>query len=155
MGSTLRMIFSMEGFNRLTAFSVGAAGGYAFTNPDIDNVYDLFPVAKPPPFAFLNVYKVKEEEKHDFEEKWKEIARFNQRQDGYLFTKFLRADQKSDSYGERTYDYIDIMQWSTGDAFRRATLRSGYQALLDDLPGEKLKDPMMFSVVVDDTPAKA
>ncbi|CAE8635487.1 unnamed protein product [Polarella glacialis] len=91
---TLRMIFSIEGFNRLTAFATGAAGGYAFTNPDVDNVYDIFPLQKPPPYAFLNVYKVKEENARDFEIKWKEVAKFNQRQEGYLFTKFMKADKR-------------------------------------------------------------
>eukprot|EP00439_Symbiodinium_sp_Y106_P030104 s5005_g3.t1 len=34
---TLQLIFSIRGFNRLTAFATGAAGGFAFTNPDVDN----------------------------------------------------------------------------------------------------------------------
>eukprot|EP00931_Biecheleriopsis_adriatica_P111744 TRINITY_DN86201_c0_g1_i1.p1 TRINITY_DN86201_c0_g1~~TRINITY_DN86201_c0_g1_i1.p1 ORF type:complete len:158 (-),score=44.44 TRINITY_DN86201_c0_g1_i1:115-588(-) len=150
---TLRMIFSIQGFNRLTAFATGAAGGYAFTNPDVDNVYDLFPLHKPPPFAFLNVYKVKEEDSRKFEEEWKELAKFNQRQEGYLFTKFMKADPRDAEYGKRVYDYIDITQWTTGDAQRRASLRTGYQELEEALPGERLSAPMMFSVVVDDSQA--
>ena len=148
---TLRMIFSMQGVNRFVGFSAGAAAGYAFTNPDVDNVYDIFPLHKPPPYAFLNLYKVKEEDKHQFEQSWKEVAKFNQRQEGYLFTRFMKADPRAEGYENRTYDYIDIVQWTTGDAQRRATLRSAYTELEKQLPGERLEQPMMFSSVVDDT----
>ncbi|CAK9015915.1 unnamed protein product [Durusdinium trenchii] len=148
---TMRMIFSMQGFNRLTSIAIGGAAGYAFTNPDVDNVYDLFPLQKPPPYAFLNLYKVKEEEKHEFEQSWKEVAKFNQRQEGYLFTRFMKADPRAEGYENRTYDYIDIVQWTTGDAQRRASLRTAYVELEKKMPGERMAAPMMFSQVVDDT----
>ncbi|CAE7195342.1 unnamed protein product [Symbiodinium microadriaticum] len=115
------------------------------------SVYDIFPLSKPPPFAFLNLYKVKEEDKHQFEQDWKEVAKFNQRQEGYLFTKFLKADPRAEGYENRVYDYIDIVQWTTGDAQRRASLRTVYQELEAKLHAERLPFPMMFSSVVDDT----
>ncbi|CAE7775369.1 unnamed protein product, partial [Symbiodinium pilosum] len=49
------------------------------------------------------------------------------------------------------YDYVDIVQWTTGDAQRRASLRPTYQELEAKLQGERLPFPMMFSSVVDDT----
>ncbi|CAK0880454.1 unnamed protein product, partial [Prorocentrum cordatum] len=99
---------------------------------------------------------------HEFEQSWKEVARFHQRQEGYLFTKFLRADAKVKDMGTPQFDYVDIVQWSTGDAQRRATLRTGYRQLIEDLqahqkaPGtpEASCSPLMYSVVVDDTPSK-
>mmetsp|Transcript_55395 Transcript_55395/g.161714 ORF Transcript_55395/g.161714 Transcript_55395/m.161714 type:complete len:154 (-) Transcript_55395:293-754(-) len=151
----LRTVFSLSGFNRAVALATGAAGGYAFTNPDVDTVYDIFPLHKPPPYAFLNVYKVKKEDSFDFEQTWKELARFNQVQEGYLFTKLMKADNRSASLGGAPqFDYIDIQQWTTGDAQRRATLRPSFQKLKDDLQGWSSRDPMMYSVVVDDTPSR-
>ncbi|CAE7568065.1 unnamed protein product [Symbiodinium natans] len=49
------------------------------------------------------------------------------------------------------YDYIDIVQWTTGDAQRRASMRPIYQELEKKMQGERLPYPMMFSSVVDDT----
>merc|ERR1719446_322479 len=142
-------VFSLSGFNRAIALATGAAGGYAFTNPDVDNVYDVFPLQKPPPYAFINAYKVSKEDSHEFEQAWKELARFNQRQEGYLFTKLHKLDAKDDTFGEATYRYIDMSQWTTGDAHRRTTLRPGYKDLAAKLPGSQ-KMPMMYSTVVDD-----
>merc|ERR1719356_1543772 len=116
----LRNVFSLGGFNRAVCLATGGAAGYAFTNPDVDNVYDIFPLQKPPPYAFINVYKVEESKYKEFEESWKELARFNQRQEGYLFTKLHRAENKGEGLiGEKQYDYIDMVQWTTADAFRR------------------------------------
>eukprot|EP00930_Biecheleria_cincta_P020687 TRINITY_DN1549_c2_g1_i1.p1 TRINITY_DN1549_c2_g1~~TRINITY_DN1549_c2_g1_i1.p1 ORF type:complete len:156 (+),score=21.74 TRINITY_DN1549_c2_g1_i1:138-605(+) len=147
---TLRMMFSIQGFNRAVAVATGGAAGYAFTNPDSDNVYDLFPLHKPPPYAFLNVYKVKEEDSRQFETTWKELAKFCQRQEGYLYTKFMKADSRDSNHANRVYDYVHIQQWTHGDAQRRASLRTGYTELERELPGERLSAPMMYSVVVDD-----
>mmetsp|Transcript_87779 Transcript_87779/g.196192 ORF Transcript_87779/g.196192 Transcript_87779/m.196192 type:complete len:153 (-) Transcript_87779:115-573(-) len=150
----LRSVFSLSGFNRAVALATGFAGGYAFTNPDVDTVYDIFPLHKPPPYAFLNVYKVKKDDFFDFEQSWKEVARFNQRQEGYLFTKLMKVDTRKAQLGEPQYQYIDITQWTTGDAQRRATLRPSFHKLKEDLQGWTGRDPMMYSVVVDDTPSK-
>merc|ERR1712232_708830 len=78
LAGMFRNIFSLGGFNRAICLATGGAGGYAFTNPDVDNVYDLFPLQKPPPYAFINVYTVNKDERHEFEESWKELARLNQ-----------------------------------------------------------------------------
>mmetsp|Transcript_6979 Transcript_6979/g.14112 ORF Transcript_6979/g.14112 Transcript_6979/m.14112 type:complete len:153 (-) Transcript_6979:41-499(-) len=149
----LRAVFSLSGFNRAVCLATGGAGGYAFTNPDVDNVYDIFPLHKPPPYAFINVYKVKKEDARDFEQAWKDVARFQQRQEGYLFTKMLKADARDSTLGPAQYEYIDIVQWTTGDAQRRAALRPGYQQLYDEIKSKTVGEPMMYSSVVDDTPS--
>mmetsp|Transcript_90841 Transcript_90841/g.257317 ORF Transcript_90841/g.257317 Transcript_90841/m.257317 type:complete len:155 (+) Transcript_90841:88-552(+) len=151
-----RAVLSLGGFNRAICVATGAAGGYAFTNPDIDNVYDIFPLHKPPPYAFINVYKVKEGEAQEFEQSWKDMTRFYQRQEGYLFSKMFRADRNDTTIGDEKaeFDYIDVVQWTTGDAQRRATLRPGHPALVQKLACESVRPPMMYSVVVDDTPAQ-
>uniref|UniRef100_A0A7S3LYJ8 Uncharacterized protein n=1 Tax=Spumella elongata TaxID=89044 RepID=A0A7S3LYJ8_9STRA len=148
-------VLSLSGFNRAVCLATGGAGGYAFTNPDVDNVYDIFPLHKPPPFAFINVYRVPKDECTDFENNWKELVRFSQRQEGYLFTKMLKADSRPSCLdGKPQFDYIDIQQWTTGDAQRRVALRPGFQELYKEIASKSVKDPMMYSVVVDDTPSQ-
>mmetsp|Transcript_108431 Transcript_108431/g.188198 ORF Transcript_108431/g.188198 Transcript_108431/m.188198 type:complete len:157 (-) Transcript_108431:77-547(-) len=145
-------ILSLSGFNRAIALATGAAGGYAFTNPDADNVYDIFPLQKPPPFAFINVYKVNKEDAWKFEDAWRDLARFKQSQEGYLYTKLHKIDADDTTLKDETpkYQYIDMTQWTTGDAHRRALLRTGYKDLIDALPGDNKQDPLMYAVVVDD-----
>eukprot|EP00928_Gymnodinium_smaydae_P049992 TRINITY_DN335_c0_g1_i1.p2 TRINITY_DN335_c0_g1~~TRINITY_DN335_c0_g1_i1.p2 ORF type:complete len:156 (-),score=41.11 TRINITY_DN335_c0_g1_i1:122-589(-) len=150
MSGMFRAIFSLGGFNRGISLAVGGAAGFAFTNPDEDTVYDLFPLQKPPPYAFISTYKVKPGEGHEFEESWKALARSNQSQEGYLFTKLHRA---MDTLGTPQFDYIDVVQWSTGDAYRRASQRPGHQDLVRKLHAEEVQKPLMYSVVVDDTQA--
>eukprot|EP00929_Paragymnodinium_shiwhaense_P114069 TRINITY_DN82392_c0_g1_i1.p1 TRINITY_DN82392_c0_g1~~TRINITY_DN82392_c0_g1_i1.p1 ORF type:complete len:194 (+),score=45.46 TRINITY_DN82392_c0_g1_i1:80-583(+) len=141
-------ILSLTGLNRFICLATGGACGYAFTNPDVDNVYDLFPVQKPPPFAFINVYKIKAGENTEFEESWKNVARMNQKQQGYLFTKLMRANDKT---GVPSFDYIDMSQWASGDSFRRASLRPGHQSTVGSLQCTSENKPMMYTRVVDDT----
>mmetsp|Transcript_64520 Transcript_64520/g.120050 ORF Transcript_64520/g.120050 Transcript_64520/m.120050 type:complete len:158 (-) Transcript_64520:81-554(-) len=153
----LRQIFSMSGFNCSVAFATGGAWGYAFANPDERNVYDIFPVRKPPPYAFINVFKVPEEKSYDFESAWRELARWRQGQDGYLFTQLHKAKavsskQPVDDTLQAEYQYIDVSQWTTGDAHRRALLRTMYQSLVDKMPFESCSQPLMYSMVVDDQP---
>ena len=134
--------------------------GYAFTNPDVDNVYDFFPLHKPPPYAFINTYSVDKDQAHDFEEKWKEMTRFKQRQEGYLFTKLHKLvkpveDKAATKAGMEAkgihYDYVDVTQWTTADAHRRMTLRTEYERLVGELPGGgSRKVPLMYSIVVND-----
>mmetsp|Transcript_24333 Transcript_24333/g.54183 ORF Transcript_24333/g.54183 Transcript_24333/m.54183 type:complete len:150 (-) Transcript_24333:153-602(-) len=141
--------FSVRTFNRAVALATGAAGGYAFTNPDQDNVYDIFPLQKPPPYAYINTYKVKKGEENEFRNSWRTVARFQQSQQGYLYTKLYQATPQ---LGEAEYDFIDVTQWTTGDAYRRLTLRPGYRELWEGLKAEVVGNPMLFRVVVDDHP---
>mmetsp|Transcript_22089 Transcript_22089/g.50504 ORF Transcript_22089/g.50504 Transcript_22089/m.50504 type:complete len:158 (+) Transcript_22089:69-542(+) len=150
-------IFTLAGFNRVMLFSTGAAWGYAFTNPDETNVYDVFPVKKPPPYAFINVFKVSPEKNYEFEQSWRDLARYRQQQEGYLFTqlhkaKALTSKAPVEDSMQPEYQYIDVTQWTTGDAHRRALLRTTYQPLVDKMPFESCSSPLMYSMVVDDQP---
>lgn len=150
--SMLRTLFSQGGFNRSLCGLVGASVGYAFTNPDADTAYDIFPVQKPPPFAFVSAFNVEKHDLHTFEKKWKDVARFMQAQDGYLFTKLHKADAEvSEGLDAPLYQYIDEFQFTTADAHRRAILKPEYQELVSVLPG-RTSPSLMYSVVVDDTP---
>eukprot|EP00746_Dinoflagellata_sp_MGD_P090070 gnl/MRDRNA2_/MRDRNA2_35538_c0_seq1.p1 gnl/MRDRNA2_/MRDRNA2_35538_c0~~gnl/MRDRNA2_/MRDRNA2_35538_c0_seq1.p1 ORF type:complete len:198 (-),score=35.73 gnl/MRDRNA2_/MRDRNA2_35538_c0_seq1:18-611(-) len=147
----VREIFSVSGFNRAIVFATGGAFGYAFCNPDSDTVYDVFPRHKRPPYAYVNGFKIKEGENHTFEQQWKELARFHQQQEGYLFTKLHKTTGEDSLLGKPKFDFIEVTQWTTGDAYQRARRRPGYQELIDSLPLENKYDPLMYSVVVDDT----
>ncbi len=122
---------------------------FAFANPDEGNVYDIFPTQKSK-HAFINSFSVKEENKWDFESKWKDLARYYQQQEGYLFNKLIRSkdvDEKNE------FKYYGIMQWTTGESFIKSTGKGMYKQLVDELPIEKgsQKHPMMYKIVVDDT----
>lgn len=130
---------------RIAFFTGGATVCYAFANPDEGNVYDIFPSQKSS-FAFINNYRIRESEKWTFEQKWKDLARFYQGQEGYLFNKLIRS-KTPDSKGE--FNYYGIMQWTTGDSFIKSTGKGTHKTLADELP--KLSKPLMYKIVVDDT----
>ena len=127
---------------------------YSFCNPDPDNIYDVFPVQKTK-YAFISGYVVPSERRISFEEKWKNLARFYQKQDGYLYNKLIRS-HAIDASG--SYLYFDFNQWTTGDAYKIACSRSSRDELLDEIHKECLMDdsksyrhPLMYKTVVDDT----
>jgi heme-degrading monooxygenase HmoA len=128
---------------RVAFFVSGGTVCYAFANPDEGNVYDIFPSQKSK-YAFINRFSVKEEEKWTFEQKWKNLARFYQNQEGYLFNKLVRSKDLADGQ----FHYYSIMQWTTGESFIKSTGKSAHKDLTADLPESK---SMMYKLVVDDT----
>lgn len=131
---------------RFAFFTGGATVCYAFANPDDGNVYDIFPTARSK-HAFINTFKVKETEKWSFESKWKNLARYYQQQEGYLYNKLIRSKDTVDGM----YQYYAIMQWTTGEAFVKSTGKPSYQQLVGELPTVDRSKPLMYKVVVDDT----
>ncbi len=132
---------------RIAFFTGGATVCYAFANPDEGNVYDIFPTQKSK-HAFINTFRVKESEIWNFENKWKNLARYYQQQEGYLFNKLLRSKDIDDN---GAYKYYGIMQWTTGDSFIKSTGKAQYRQLVDELPVEDSRHPLMYKIVVDDT----
>ena len=130
---------------RVAFFTGGATVCYAFANPDEGNVYDIFPTGKSK-FAFVNKHIVPRADKWEFEQKWKDLARFYQGQEGYLFNKLMRQSEVADD----EFVYYSLMQWTTGDSFIRSTGKSMYKQLVDEIPG-KTGAPLMYKIVVDDT----
>ena len=129
---------------RVAFFVGGGTVCYAFANPDEGNVYDIFPSQRSK-FAFITDYTVKEADRWSFEQKWKDLARFYQGQEGYLFNKLVRSKDASDS-GE--FQYYSLMQWTTGESLVKCAGKGTHKALADELPPSK---PMMYKIVVDDT----
>ena len=129
---------------RIAFFTGGATVCYAFANPDEGNVYDVFPSQKSN-HAFINQYRVNAADKWKFEQRWKDLARYYQQQEGYLFNKLLRS-KETDEEGQ--FKYYSVMQWTTGDSFIKSTGKATHKTLVDELPKAK---PMMYKIVVDDT----
>eukprot|EP00386_Alphamonas_edax_P000111 GDKI01000290.1.p1 GENE.GDKI01000290.1~~GDKI01000290.1.p1 ORF type:complete len:222 (-),score=9.71 GDKI01000290.1:171-836(-) len=121
------------------------AGAYAFANPDQDTVYEMFPVFRQRNYAFLTPYKVKDEDKQEFEDRWKDLARFFQQQEGYLFTKLLRSKEPN-----AQYPYIAVTTWVTADSHKRATDKPVFKRLVDNLPTEAYRS-VLYKIVVDDS----
>ena len=128
---------------------LGCIVSYSFTNPDSDNVYDVFPVRKSRN-CFISAYLVPLEERASFEACWKQLARFYQKQDGYLFNKLVRS---SGIGNDGRYMFFDFNQWSSGDSFKIANSRVAQTELLGnlDLSSRNYTRPLMFKMVVDDT----
>ena len=127
---------------------------YSFANPDENNIYDIFPVVKSK-YAFICSYAVKPDERVSFERKWKDVARFYQQQDGYLYNKLLRSETRDP---DGNFVYIDVNQWATGDAYKTAASKTLRQTLFSRLYDSADKasifthnTPMMYKTVVDDT----
>ena len=151
MSSTLNPPFIrfLRGF---VPFGFMASINYSFANPDQDNVYDVFPVQRSK-YAFVSGYSVKHEDRMQFEKRWKDLARFYQGQEGYLFNKLIRQEEPDD---QEKVLYLDFNQWTTGDAYKIAASRATRVVLWDKLQEvceaeETYKQPMMYKTVVDDT----
>jgi hypothetical protein len=132
---------------RLSFFTAGATVCYAFANPDEGNVYDIFPSQRSK-FAFITEYRVKASDRWVFENKWKDLARFYQQQEGYLFNKLIR--QKEDVDKKEDLRYYSIMQWTTGESLVKAMGRGNHKSLIDEIPALNSR-PFMYKIVVDDT----
>jgi heme-degrading monooxygenase HmoA len=132
---------------RISFFVAGATVCYAFANPDEGNVYDIFPTQKSR-FAFITEYRIPAQNKWNFESKWKDLARYYQQQEGYLFNKLVRSKQRSVEMGE--FRYFSIMQWSTGESFLKSMGKATHKTLADELP-QATHQPLMYKLVVDDT----
>ena len=133
---------------------LGVTIGYSFANPDEDNIYDVFPVQKSQ-YCFISAYTVPQDQRRSFEGRWKNLARFYQQQDGYLFNKLIRSDSPDEN---GCYLFMDFNQWSTGDAYKVACSRGGrdemYSAIKDvciQVSKDSFSHPMMYKTVVDDT----
>ena len=131
-------------------FGFMASMNYSFANPDHDNVYDVFPVQRSK-YAFISGYVVQYDQRMQFERRWKDLARFYQTQEGYLFNKLIRQD----SPDEGKVLYLDFNQWTTGDAYKVAASRNTREVLRERLhevcEEDTFSQPMMYKTVVDDT----
>jgi hypothetical protein len=127
-------------------FGLGYNLAKAFTNPTDDGWYDPFPTAKTK-YSFVTSYSVDPVMGYDFEKNWKNIARFYQVQEGYLFNQLLRGPATPNAPQE----YTEIARWTSGDARKRSTMRQGYKPLMEEMPASITQKATMFKIVVDDS----
>ncbi|CEM24405.1 unnamed protein product [Vitrella brassicaformis CCMP3155] len=146
-GSTLQKIFSFAAFNRLIAFSLGWGFTFAFWAPDESKIYDVFPVFKQKHYAYLVAYKVPREEFGTFEFHWRSLARFCQMQEGYLYTRLLKARK----YDKADAHYISLTTWVTERSHSKAMAKTKGLELQGKLPtGDRFKS-QLYKIVVDDS----
>ncbi|PHJ24794.1 hypothetical protein CSUI_001351 [Cystoisospora suis] len=80
-GSRSRFIsFMSRGICLMTGFGLS----YSFTNPDQDTVYEVFPLQHQTKYAFLHLYQVEKSKEQEFENRIKDLSRFNQKQPGVI-----------------------------------------------------------------------
>lgn len=166
IGKIFDNAFRIRTYNRCICFLVGGAFTYSLANPDIDTVYEFFPIFKQNKFAYITFLQV--DGKHDkiFEEKLKDLCRFYQKQQGYLYTKIIKEkkEQKekkenkennnisslSDNKLNHLTKYIIISTWLKSENFLLATNRMYGQLLIKKIQQYCNYNPYLYKIVVDD-----
>lgn len=154
IGKIFDNAFRIRTYNRFICFLVGGAFTYSLANPDIDTVYEFFPIFKQNKFAYLTFLQV--DEKHDkyFEERLKDLCRFYQKQQGYLYTKIIkRKKEVMDSTQEKKNElakYIIISTWLKSENFLLASNRMHGQLLIKKIQQYSNYNPYLYKIVVDD-----
>ncbi|CBZ52840.1 conserved hypothetical protein [Neospora caninum Liverpool] len=143
-GSRSRLVSLMaRGICLLTGFGFS----YSFANPDDDTVYEMFPLETQNKFAVVSFYRVEKEKMNEFEDRAKDCCRFNQQQQGYLFTRLLRAKYPE----EAPYQYLQITTWLRIEDFLLARDRPIGEKLRRALPLLSPAHPLLYQNVADDT----
>lgn len=180
IGTLLNNTFRIRTFNRFVCFLIGSSITYGLSNPDIDTVYEFFPVFKQNKFAYLTFLQVDEKDDHIFEERLKDLCRFYQKQQGYLYTKIIkkRKDKKEntkeeeqkklseinkiDSFSiddiklkhknqdEEKSKYIIISTWLKNENFLLASNRMYGRILIDKIKKYANYNPYLYKIVVND-----
>ncbi|AFZ80444.1 hypothetical protein BEWA_032970 [Theileria equi strain WA] len=143
-------ILTRRFLNRMVTFSIGFAGTYAFTNPDLDRIWEVHPAFEQKSYAFVNFYQVAPEDSDHFEKNIKCLTRFLQTQEGYGYTRVLRLDK--DAKGPlANYQYVGIQTWFNADLMKKALDSTISQKIIANL---RLKNPynsIMYKIMVDDS----
>lgn len=138
---------SLAGFNRGVAFATGFGLSYSFANPDMDTVYEVFPTFSQRNYAFITLFAVSPEDDTRFEESVKNLLRYYQQQQGYLYTKLMKATNDSDA----PYRYLNISSWLKNDDLKLANAKPTAKRLVAELPLQGKYKPVLYKVVVDDS----
>ncbi|PFH33298.1 hypothetical protein BESB_084970 [Besnoitia besnoiti] len=119
---------------------------YSFANPDDDTVYEMFPLETQKRFAMVNLFHVEKDKAKEFEARAKDCSRFNQQQQGYLYTRLLRAKDAATA----PYQYLQITTWLTMEDFLLARDKPVGAQLRKNLPASGAP-PLLYQNVADDT----
>ncbi|KFG65348.1 hypothetical protein TGRUB_260990 [Toxoplasma gondii RUB] len=125
----------------------GFGFSYSFANPDDDTVYEMFPLETQNKFALVSLFSVDKDKMREFESRAKDCCRFNQQQQGYLFTRLLRAKDPATA----PFQFLQITTWLTMDDFLLARDKPTGEKLRNALPVRKAARPVLYQNVADDT----
>eukprot|EP00916_Digyalum_oweni_P024531 GHVL01040536.1.p1 GENE.GHVL01040536.1~~GHVL01040536.1.p1 ORF type:complete len:129 (+),score=28.01 GHVL01040536.1:137-523(+) len=114
-------------------------------NPDAASLVEHFPVFRNRSNCFVTEYKIDEKNKNAFEHKWKNLTRYCQKQEGYLFTQLYKVSDNANS----NFDYIQFQQWVTPQMLTRTSENIKYKELSNGLKAES--KCLLYKLVADDT----
>lgn len=139
---------------RIIGFLGGWGIAYAFCNPDADVFFDVMPHHARRPFAFITPFKVKDGHSDAFVKDFKRLARYFQKQPGYLFTRLDKAERQAGYLtSQSSYDYINTQEWLNRDAMYNAAETTEGLVLIRRVEAHLVNgtyNPHFYAVVADD-----
>ncbi|CAG9472217.1 conserved Plasmodium protein, unknown function [Plasmodium vivax] len=147
IGKIFDNAFRIRTYNRLVCFVIGGAFSYSFANPDMDTVYEFFPIFKQNKYAYLTFLEVNEKHGNVFEEKLKDLCRFYQKQPGYLYTKIIKRKNNFNNLSR----YIVVSTWLKSENYLLACNRMYGQILIKNLQNYTNYNSFLYRIVVDDS----
>ncbi|EDO05744.1 uncharacterized protein BBOV_IV001470 [Babesia bovis T2Bo] len=143
-------VFTRRFVNRAVTFTLGFITSYAFTNPDLDRVWEVPPAFIQRDYAFLSFYEVEEKNREEFEKNIKCLTRYLQTQEGYGNTQLVRIDKKENGGPLDKYQYVGVQTWFSPDLMKKAVSLSFSQRMISKLPLMSPFKSIMYKIVVDD-----
>ncbi|KAK1441768.1 hypothetical protein BgAZ_501000 [Babesia gibsoni] len=143
-------VFTRRFVNRVITFTVGFITSYAYTNPDIERVWEIKPAFNQRDYAFLNFYEVDPKHQKEFENNIRCLTRYLQTQEGYGYTKLVRLDGKEKGGPLDRYQYLGVQTWFSPDLMKKATSSSFSQRMISKLYLKAPYNSVMYKIVVDD-----
>ncbi|GFE55391.1 hypothetical protein BaOVIS_027950 [Babesia ovis] len=143
-------VFTRRFVNRAITFTLGFITSYAYTNPDLERVWEVPPAFIQRDYAFITFYEVADNHRADFENNIKCLTRYLQTQEGYGNTKLVRLDQKDSGGPLDKFQYIGVQTWFSPDLMKKAVSQSFSQRMIAKLPLDSPFKSVMYKIVVDD-----
>lgn len=150
VGRDIGGIFTRRFVNRAVTFTLGFSGTYAFTNPDVDRIWEIHPAFRQREYAFLSFYEVDAKHRDEFEKNVKCLTRYLQTQNGYGITKLVRLDGKDSGGPLDKYQYVSIQTWFSPELMKKGTSASFSQRMISKLYLSAPYNSIMYKIVVDD-----
>ncbi|CDR97751.1 hypothetical protein, conserved [Babesia bigemina] len=143
-------VFTRRFVNRAVTFTLGFITSYAFTNPDLERVWEVHPAFSQRDYAFLSFYEVDPEHSSEFENNVKCLTRYLQTQEGYGSTKLVRLENMTHGGQLDRYQYLGIQTWFSPDLMKKATSQSFSQRMIAKLRLRSPFNSVMYKIVVND-----
>ncbi|OEH74495.1 uncharacterized protein LOC34620548 [Cyclospora cayetanensis] len=138
----------------------GGAIGFSFTNPDSDTAYELFPVHSQQTHVHVSKLYIDKADEDTAIEKLKDLHRFFQQQQGYLYSRLLKLDDSSnsDNSGNSILPrFVTVSSWLTPRDYSMAWSRAAALGLPQRIPQGPLAAQqggpraMLYKKVADDS----